>query len=244
MKLPNTHSVSIVRGDVICPKCDASRICVFFVPRDEDCGDQSTDVRSRESFTRSGDPPMASTDSSKKLRPMLTHAGIWVRDIARMEAFYTRVLGFEISDRGFVPRYNGHIVFMSNDPQVHHQVILAEGRPNDGSSTINQLSFTVQSLQELREMHDRVVAEGVENLLPRNHGNAWSVYFDDPEGNNLEVYLDSPFHVPQPFGEFLDFSMSNEEIVSATEELVRKTDGFRMRDEWTRERAREMGLAE
>lgn len=187
---------------------------------------------------------MAENGSGKKIRPMLTHAGMWVRDTARMEEFYTKILGFEVTDRGFVERYNGHITFMSNDPKLHHQVIFAEGRPEDAPSTINQLSFEVESLDQLRVMYHRVVEEGCENLLPRNHGNAWSVYFDDPEGNNLEVYLDSPYHVPQPFGEFLDFTKTNEEIIEETEGLVRNTEGFRMRDEWSSDRARNMGLAE
>ena len=166
------------------------------------------------------------------IKPTLTHAGLWVRDMETMEEFYTSVMGFHVSDRGFVPRYNGNITFMSNDPTVHHQVILAEGRPADVPSTINQLSFLVKSLDELRAMYHRVVSRGVENLLPRNHGNAWSVYFDDPEGNNIEVYLDSPFHVPQPFGEYLDFDLSNDEILELTEKMCRATEGFMPRAEW------------
>jgi catechol 2,3-dioxygenase len=182
--------------------------------------------------------------SDKKIRPNLTHAGIWVRDMDNMVDFYTRVLAFEITDRGYVPRYNGHIAFLSNDPEIHHQMVLAEGRPNDAPSTVNQLSFTVQSLDELRTMYRRVLGEGVENLLPRNHGNAWSVYFDDPEGNNIEVYLDSPFHIPQPFGEYLDFDLTDDEIVETTEAMAREVEGFRMRDEWAAERARNMDLAD
>ena len=176
----------------------------------------------------------------RTIRPMLTHAGIWVRDIEAMESFYTGVLGFEVTDKGFVPRYNGQIVFMSNDPEIHHQVILAEGRPADAPSTVNQLSFEVLSLDDLRSMHKRVSDAQCENILPRNHGNAWSVYFDDPEGNNLEVYLDSPFHVPQPFGEWLDFDLSNEEILRRTDVRVRETEGFKMRSDWARERASRM----
>ncbi len=172
---------------------------------------------------------------SDQIKPSLSHAGLWARDMVGMEAFYTEVMGFHISDRGFVPRYDGNITFMSNDPTVHHQVILAEGRPADVPSTINQLSFLVKSLSELRVMYYRVKDRAVENLLPRNHGNAWSVYFDDPEGNNLEVYLDSPFHVPQPFGEYLDFELSDDEILELTETLCRATDGFRTRAEWVAE---------
>ena len=182
--------------------------------------------------------------SDKKIRPQLTHAGVWVRDMENMIGFYTRVLGFEITDQGHVPRYNGNIAFLSNDPEIHHQMVFADGRADDGPSTVNQLSFTVNSLDELRTMYHRVVAEGVENLLPRNHGNAWSVYFDDPEGNNIEVYLDSPFHIPQPFGEFLDFEQSDDEIVQITEARCREVDGFRPRGEWSAARAKNMGLAD
>lgn len=179
-----------------------------------------------------------------QIKPQLSHAGMWVRDMDQMVSFYTRVLGFNITDRGFVERYNGHITFMSNDPNMHHQVILAEGRPEGAPSTINQLSFTVSSLSELRVMYRRVVEEGVENLLPRNHGNAWSVYFDDPEGNNIEVYLDSPFHVPQPFGEYLEFDLSDDEIIKLTEALCQATEGYRPRAEWSAALAGEMAKSQ
>jgi len=181
---------------------------------------------------------------NKKIRPQLTHAGVWVRDLDAMIEFYTSVLGFDISDRGFVKRYGGRIAFLSNDPDIHHQIVFAEGRAAEGPSTVNQLSLTVESLDELRTIHQRVVAAGVENLLPRNHGNAWSVYFDDPEGNNIEVYLDSPFHIPQPFGEPLDLSLSNEEILQLTEKRAREVEGFKPRADWTAERAQAMGLAD
>ena len=121
-------------------------------------------------------------------------------------------------------------------------MVFADGRADGVPSTNNQLSFTVKSLDELRTMYHRVVAEGVENLLPRNHGNVWSVYFDDPEGNNIEVYLDSPFHIPQPFGEFLDFEKSDDEIVQITEARCRETEGFKPRSEWSAERAKNMDL--
>ena len=50
---------------------------------------------------------------SGKISPQLTHAGLWVWDLTRMEDFYTRVLGLSVSDRGYVERYQGNIVFLS-----------------------------------------------------------------------------------------------------------------------------------
>ena len=59
-----------------------------------------------------------------------------------------------------------------------------------------------------------------------SHGNAWSCYFKDPEGNTVEAYLDTPFHVPQPHGEALDLSKSDEQILRETEAACRADPGF------------------
>lgn len=177
---------------------------------------------------------------TRAISPQLTHAGLWVWDLAKMEDFYTRIMSLSVSDRGYVERYRGNIVFLSANPEIHHQLILCEGRHEGSPSTVNQLSFTVRSLQELKEMHRRVLSEGIESK-PRSHGNAWSIYFNDPEGNNVEVYLDSPFHVPQPRGDALDLDQSDEEIVQTTREAIRTTEGFMQREQWAAGRAKRMG---
>jgi len=73
-----------------------------------------------------------------------------------------------------------------------------------------------------------------------NHGNAWSVYFNDPEGNTIEVYRDSPFHVPQPHGEPLDLTLSDGEILAQTEQACRRDTGFMMREDWQRHMSRRL----
>ena len=58
----------------------------------------------------------------------LSHFGIHVTDMTRMEDFYTRALGLLVSDRGALP--NGPtLVFLSRDPDEHHQLVLVTGRP-------------------------------------------------------------------------------------------------------------------
>jgi catechol-2,3-dioxygenase len=37
------------------------------------------------------------------------------------------------------------------------------------------------------------------NIAAASHGNAWSVYLNDPEGNYLEFFVDTDWHVQQPF---------------------------------------------
>ena len=83
----------------------------------------------------------------------LSHFGIFVTDINRMVDFYTRFLGFAVSDRG--QNAKGEIVFMTRDPREHHQIVMAAGRPADlPFNVINQISLRVDSLGTLREIGD------------------------------------------------------------------------------------------
>jgi catechol 2,3-dioxygenase len=65
-----------------------------------------------------------------------------------------------------------------------------------------------------------------------DHGNAWSIYFHDPEGNMVEVYADSPWHVPQPYGKPFDITQPADRIRAATYEHASARAGFMMRSEY------------
>lgn len=176
------------------------------------------------------------------LRPALTHVGIYVTNLARMTRFYTEIMNLHISDRGHGFSMPINIVFLTADPTKHHQLVLAEGRPEDAPSSINQASFKVDSLDELRTMFRRVQAEGVNRLRSINHGNAWSVYFEDPEGNTIEIYLDTPWYVSQPHGDLLDLSLSDAAIFELTEAMCRKDEHFMPIGQWENKMRRELGM--
>ncbi|HKU46402.1 MAG TPA: VOC family protein [Burkholderiales bacterium] len=160
-----------------------------------------------------------------------SHMGIYVSDPARMEDFYTRVMGFAVTDRGLL---NGvSLVFLSRDPREHHQIVLAAGRPGAaGFNPINQISFRMADFAGLREMHRRLEREGVKELAPVSHGNALSVYFKDPEGNRIELFVDTPWYVQQPLRVPMDMSGSDAEIWAWAERLAREQPGFRAVEEW------------
>jgi catechol 2,3-dioxygenase len=177
-------------------------------------------------------------------RPQLTHVGVFARDIEKMAAFYTDVFGLTITDRGDIPG-DRKIVFMSSDPNEHHQFVLVSGRPDDDSMiAAQQLSFLVGSLEEVRALHERVVAAGMEIMSQTCHGNALSVYFKDPDGNRVEIYTHTPWHIPQPHAVPFDISQSNEEILAWTEAHCREDAGFMSADERAQQMARMMGLAD
>ena len=121
--------------------------------------------------------------------PKLCHLGIYATDLKTMVDFYSRVFGLTVTDWGHSSR-GFDIAFLSGNADEHHQLVLAGGRPKEATfSTINQVSFKVDSLDELKRYYEYLRKENVAKLEPRDHGNAWSVYFADPEGNRLEVYV-------------------------------------------------------
>jgi catechol-2,3-dioxygenase len=89
-------------------------------------------------------------------------------------------------------------------------------------------------------MHRRLEREGVRELSPVSHGNALSVYFRDPEGNRLELFVDTPWYVEQPLRIPMDMQLSDTQLWSWAEAEARKIPGFRPVEEWRAEMARRM----
>lgn len=170
---------------------------------------------------------------------MFSHMGLSVIDVPRMEHFYTQVLGFTVTDRGHAGGMD--LVFLSRSPQDHHQIVLASGRPTQMPAntanaqfgpSINQLSFKMGTIDDLREMKTRLEANGASDLFPANHGVAWSIYAHDPEGNNLEFFVDTEWYFPQPFLVPLDFTKTNDELEEQTRVLCEQQPGYRPYPEW------------
>ena len=177
-------------------------------------------------------------------RMAFAHMGIYVTDTAKMEDFYTRVLGFSVTDRAKIR--GADVVFLSRNPDEHHQIVLVPGRDPAHASTINQISFRVVSLTELRRIHTLLVDAPVSTINPTNHGGSWSVYFSDPEGNRIELFVQTPWYMP-PVSVPLDLSLSDEEIYRLTEAMVEGTRGHMKRSDWherTRRRMIEEGTIE
>ena len=174
-----------------------------------------------------------------------SHMGMFVADLARMRDFYTRLLGFTVTDAGDMetPRGRLQFAFLSRDPREHHQIVLVSGKPRDlAFNPINQISFRMAEFKGLREMYRRLVAEEVKELYPISHGNALSVYFHDPEDNRVELFVDTPWYVRQPLRIPMDMRLSDAELWSWAEREARKQPGFKPVEQWSAEMARRMDL--
>lgn len=159
------------------------------------------------------------------------HIGINVTEMQPMVDFYTKVLGFTVTDRGRSSR-GGELAFLSRDPNEHHQIVLADGKPADTMSTVNQMSFRVEKFSQVRDMYDRISEAGVKPIAPIDHGAALSVYFPDPEGNRFEVYWPTPHYIEQPHAKPIDFGLSDDEILQANTAKCKADPTYQPMDEW------------
>jgi catechol 2,3-dioxygenase len=165
--------------------------------------------------------------------PNLSHFGVFCQDVERMVAFYRAVFGLVETDRGVGKTFNMTLVFLSGNPEQHHQLVLASGRGADAPSTVMQLSFKVAEIDHLREARRRALEGGATQMRGLNHGNALSIYFSDIEQNTVEVYLDTPWYVSQPHGDPLDLIKSDDEIWAETERICRADPTYMPASKWS-----------
>ena len=148
----------------------------------------------------------------------LGHVGIHTNDIHKMRDFYTRVIGLQVADEDL----DRGMCFMSTKPdEEHHEFVIMKGRnaPED-AKVIQQISFIVPTIDDLKEYYKRLLAEDVTIDRVVSHGNAFGVYFLDPEGNRIELYYKTGFKVPQPHGDLIDLEDSNEKLLADARALI------------------------
>ena len=161
--------------------------------------------------------------------PQFSHFGIFVTDLEKVAGFYRDTLDFIETDRGSLGERR--IVFLSRDPREHHQLAFVSGRgETPREEVVNQISFRLPTLGALKAYAARAVANGATDLRAVCHGNAWAAYFRDPEGNRIELFVDSPWYVAQPCREPLDLGKPDEEIVAATEAWCKAQPSYRSAD--------------
>jgi catechol 2,3-dioxygenase-like lactoylglutathione lyase family enzyme len=143
----------------------------------------------------------------------LGHVGIAVQDLEKMTDFYTRVLGLTRTDGGGP---GARIVFLSAQPeQEHHEFVLGLAPPGKKSNA-QQISFTVGSLDDLRELYHAIRDHPeCSQIRVVSHGIAIGCYFLDPEQNRIEVYWPTGMDYVQPVADPVDLDQSNDEIMRA-----------------------------
>jgi catechol-2,3-dioxygenase len=122
----------------------------------------------------------------------LGHVVLYVRDLARSRAFYRDVLGFrEIVGNQAVAVYSGG--------RTHHELVLLEVGPTahpipEGRRVgMHHIGLKVgDSDDALRAARDAVVQAGATIAGATDHNFTHSLFLRDPDGNELELYIDVP----------------------------------------------------
>ena len=137
------------------------------------------------------------------------HVGLHATNPAASAEFYRDVLGMEIVG-GSAPEHPlGATAFLSSRPnEESHEVALF------ANPAFAHTAFKVSSLAELRSFHARVVERGIPIKFTFNHGASFAFYFDDPDGNLIEVYWPTgDLRLKQPQAFPLDLSQPDEVLL-------------------------------
>ena len=118
----------------------------------------------------------------------LAHVVMRTSRFDEMCAWYQRVFNGQFAFKG------PGIAFLSYDDE-HHRIAFIEvpnlGEQPDGVAGVHHVAFTYGSLKELLGNYARLRDAGIKPAWPVNHGPTTSLYYLDPDGNQLEFQVDN-----------------------------------------------------
>ena len=119
----------------------------------------------------------------------LGHAHLKVSDLDRAVAFYERFLRLHV-----VERVDERFVFMTTGA-LHHEVALQRvaidaPTPPPSATGLYHIAFEVPSRRAFAEAYAALADAGIA-VATVDHRISWALYFDDPDGNGLEIYWDT-----------------------------------------------------
>ena len=121
----------------------------------------------------------------------LGHIVLYGRDLERSRRFYRDVLGWnEVGEMG------GQAAMFSSG-RTHHELLLlevgADAAPMPSGRRVGLYHFGLkigETDQELRQAAEELTAAGAKVNGAADHTVTHSLYIEDPDGNEIELYID------------------------------------------------------
>lgn len=128
----------------------------------------------------------------------LAHVVLRTSRMKEMMAWYQLALNATVAHKG------ENIAFLAYDDE-HHRIAFVnipglEAQPA-GIVGLHHVAFTYASLRDLLNNYVRLRELGIEPTWPINHGPTTSIYYADPDGNQLEFQIDN-YDTVEEAGEF------------------------------------------
>jgi len=139
----------------------------------------------------------------------IAHVGLHATNPAASAEFYGDIFGMKITGGSSPDHPLGATAFLSSRPdQESHEIALF------ANPVFAHIAFKVSSLAELRSFYARVVENKIPIKFVFNHHVSFAFYFDDPDGNMIEVYWPTgDLSWRQPYAEPLDLSQPDETLL-------------------------------
>ncbi len=116
-----------------------------------------------------------------------------------MVQWYLDVLNAEVAFK------NPLLCFMTYDEEHHRAAIIAipglVERP-DNAVGVDHIAFTFANIGDLVQTYERLAAKGITPAMPLHHGPTLSMYYQDPQKNQVELQIDV-FETLEEANEFL-----------------------------------------
>ena len=131
--------------------------------------------------------------SSSIVKPkQLGHLVLRVRDLSRSEAFYTEILGLDVTAK--IP--NVMVFLGASSDSSHELALMSVGSdalgPEEDRVGLYHFAWRMGSMSEMRQIYRHLEHNEVNILGTGDHGISLGVYFLDPDGNKVEVYYELP----------------------------------------------------
>ncbi|MBW9258700.1 MAG: VOC family protein [Candidatus Thiodiazotropha sp. (ex. Lucinisca nassula)] len=123
----------------------------------------------------------------------LGHVALYVKDLQVSTAFYSAVLGLQAQGEIF-----GGKGVMFSGGRTHHELLLIEvgevPTPLQGRRTgLYHVGWKVgNDLSALKQALDRLNQAGIQIHGLSDHTISQSIYLEDPDGNEIELFVDDP----------------------------------------------------